>query len=417
MSTITAPLEAAAAPAAEGVRVEAGYIPAIEGLRGIAVLWVVLFHYVVVREGRFDDPAIAAFTAVKPLDVLAHNGYLGVDLFFIITGFLLTLPWFLRDARGESSPSLREFYARRFWRIAPAYYVQLAVFFLVVLPILKGIAYWRSDLYVVVFNAVAHSVFLQNTTPLTSGSLNINGALWSLTAEAQYYVLLPLVAPLFLRAPRASLVAAIAIAVAWQMGARHGFDGIIRFQLALGAPWPWTEAMIRQLLLTQLPSYFAHFAIGILAGRAWVRWRANPLAPGPRLALQFAAVAGLGVLYVVYGHLGPFLGEITWLVTPFAFGAVFFALAASDTKVAHPILGEGPLRWLGRVSYSAYLYHLLVLALWNAHPPASGWASLPLYLATVFSIAWVSWRFVERPFLRKSSFGSSRPRASPPRAR
>jgi peptidoglycan/LPS O-acetylase OafA/YrhL len=413
MAAIAAPLEARA-PAAEGVRVEAGYIPAIEGLRGIAVLWVVLFHYVVVRDGLFDDPAIAAIAAVRPLNVIVRNGYLGVDLFFLITGFLLTLPWFLRESTGEAAPSLREFYARRFWRIAPAYYVQLVALFLVVLPLLKGIAYWRSDLYVIAANVAVHAVFLQNTTPLTSGSLNINGALWSLTAEAQYYVLLPLLAPLFVRAPRASLAGAIVIAVAWQLGARHGFDPIVRAQLALGSPWPWTESQVRQLLLTQLPSYFAHFALGILAGRAWVRWRNQPLAGSRGYALQAAAVAALALLYLVYGHLGPVFGEVTWLIAPFAFGTVFIALAASDRAVPHAILGQGPLRFLGRVSYSAYLYHLLVLALWNAFLPPLGWASLPLYLATVFSIAWISWRYVESPFLKARIRPSI---ASPPRAR
>jgi peptidoglycan/LPS O-acetylase OafA/YrhL len=113
-----------------------------------------------------------------------------------------------------------------------------------------------------------------------------------------------------------------------------------------------------------------------------------------------SALALLG-LYIVYGHLGPVLGDATWIVVPLAFGLVFFALAANDRARPHPILGHGPLAFLGRVSYSAYLYHLPVLALWNAFIPASGWISLPLYLATVGAIAWVSWRYVERPFLRR----------------
>lgn len=402
MATIAQPIEAASS-ATEGVRAEAGYIPAIEGLRGLAVLWVTIFHYVVVREAKFDDPAIAAMSSVKPIDVLVHNGYLGVDLFFFITGFLLTLPWFLRDSRGESAPGLRDFYARRFWRIAPAYYVQLAVFFLIVLPMLKGITYWRSDLYVLALNGAVHAIFMQNSTPITSGSFGVNGALWSLTAEAQYYVLLPLIAPLFIRAPRASLVGAIAIAVAWQYGTKYGLDSIVHAEMWLGRRWSWSESTVRHLLLTQLPSYFAHFALGILAGRAWVRWRTQPLAPRRRLALQVAAAVMLALLYVVYGHLGPVLGEITWLVTPLAFGTAFFALAASDRPVPHPILGRGPLRWLGRVSYSAYLYHLLVLGLWNEFLPDLGWMSFPLFLAAVFSIAWISWRYVEAPFLRISA--------------
>jgi peptidoglycan/LPS O-acetylase OafA/YrhL len=381
--------------------VEAGYVPAIEGLRGVAVLWVVLFHYFVVRDGRFDDPAIAAIEAVRPLNILVRNGYLGVDLFFLISGFLLTLPWFVRAARGAPPPSTREFYARRFWRIAPAYYVQLFVLFAVVLPLLKGIAYWRADLYVIAANVVAHACFVHNTTPLTSSSLNINGALWTLAVEAQYYALVPLAALAFLRSPRIALALAFATAIAWQLGARHGLHALVAFERWLGTPWGWSEAVVRQLLLTQLPSYLAHFALGILAGRAWLRWRERPLAAGQRHALLAATLAALALLYVVYGHLGPILGDITWLVVPLAFGLAFFTLAASDRIVAHPFLGRGPLAFLGRVSYSAYLYHLLVLALWNAYMPTLGWLSLPLFLAVVVTIAWISWRWVERPFLRR----------------
>ena len=384
---------------AQGVREEAGYVPAIEGLRGVAVLWVILFHYVVVRDGRFDDPAIAAIEAVRPLNIIVRNGYLGVDLFFLISGFLLTLPWFVRAARGAPPPSTREFYARRFRRIAPAYYVQLVVLFAVVLPLLKGIAYWRSDLYVIAANVVAHAAFVHNTTPLTSSSLNINGALWTLAVEAQYYALVPLAALAFLRSPRITVVLAFATAIAWQLGARHGLHSLVAFERWLGTPWGWSEAIVRQLLLTQLPSYLGHFALGILAGRAWLRWREQPLSAGKRRTLLAATVAALALLYVVYGYLGPIAGDVTWLVVPVAFGLAFFTLAASDRAVPHPVLGRGPLAFVGRISYSAYLYHLLVLALWNAYMPPLGWLSMPLFVGVVMAIAWISWRYVERPFL------------------
>ncbi|MCW5777843.1 MAG: acyltransferase family protein, partial [Phycisphaeraceae bacterium] len=80
-----------AAPAVESVRAEVGDVPAIEGMRGIAVLWVMVFHYVVVRDGKFDDAFVAFLKDWPALDAFARNGYLGVDLFFLITGFLLTL--------------------------------------------------------------------------------------------------------------------------------------------------------------------------------------------------------------------------------------------------------------------------------------------------------------------------------------
>jgi peptidoglycan/LPS O-acetylase OafA/YrhL len=399
MAAIAAPL--IVTRATEGVRVEAGYLPAIEGLRGIAVLWVMLFHYVVMIEGKLADPFIAAIGDIKPLDVLARNGYLGVELFFLITGFLLTLPWFLRAAHGEPPPSIREFYVRRFWRIAPAYYVQLAVLFFFVLPLLKGIGYWRNDLYVLTFNVVAHLSFLHNTTPLSSGSLAMNGALWTLTAEAQYYLLVPLVAPLFLRWPRSTLVVALFLAALWRQGAAHGLDTIVALHMSFGRIWSWSEATIRQLLVTQIPSYFGHFATGVLAGKAWVGWRAQPPDRALRLALYAAAVVGLALLYAVHGHLGPIFGDVTGFVPAFALGALFFAIAAEPRGARHPVLGCRPLLFTGRISYSMYLYHWIVLLLWTRYMPPIGWLSFPLYVATVFAIGWVSWRYVEVPFLRK----------------
>jgi peptidoglycan/LPS O-acetylase OafA/YrhL len=392
---IAAGVEAGAGAAS---RARAGDIAEIEGLRGVAMIWVVIFHYVVVRDRAFADPWIEAISSIAPLNILARNGYLGVDLFFLISGFLLTLPWFLRAAGGGPAPSIAPYYARRFWRIAPAYYVQLVVLFALVLPLLKGITYWRSDLYVLAANGLAHGLFVHNTTPLTSGSLGINGALWTLAVEAQYYLLVPFLAPLFQRAPLASLAGAFAVAIAWQYGARHGLDAIVALQVALGTPWGWSEAVVRQLLLTQLPSYAAHFALGILAGRAWVAWRLQPPGPRVRRTIRGAAVAALLALYVVYGHLGPVLGDASWIVSPLAFGAAFFALAARPRN-SGSIVGSAPLRFLGRISYSAYLYHLLLLALWNAFAPRTlGWASFPLFLAAVLSLAWISWRYIEERF-------------------
>ena len=99
--------------AREGVRTEVGFIAPIEGLRGVAVLWVVAFHWWILRAGRFDDPWLSGAAAIPGLEVLAKNGYLGVDLFFLITGFLLTLPWFRHADESRPAPSAPEFYRRR----------------------------------------------------------------------------------------------------------------------------------------------------------------------------------------------------------------------------------------------------------------------------------------------------------------
>ena len=297
------------------VRERVGYIAPIEGLRGVAVLMVVLFHYVVLREGNFDDPYVGAINQVEALNRAVHHGYLGVDLFFVISGFLLALPWFLEARAGRPAPPARAFYVRRVRRIVPAYYVQLAALFAIVLPLLHGWTYWRSDLYVYALNGVAHALFVHNLFPLTSASMGVNGALWTLAVEAQFYLLLPLVAPLFVRRPVAMLFASLALALAWRFSVSSDF------------------------LRAQLPAYLGHFALGIVLGRAWLD---RPARGGFRF------------------------------------------------------LARGPLAFAGRVSYSAYLYHLPLLMLWNRYAAVPPALSLPLYLAAVLVVAWMSWRWIEQ---------------------
>ncbi len=200
----------------EGVRAEVGNIESIEGLRGVAVILVVLFHYLVVRTPAAADPWNAFVSRHHALAVIVGNGYLGVDLFFLITGFLLILPWARHAYHGKPPPSAKDFYIRRIRRIVPAYYVQLAVLLGVVMPILHGIDYWKRDIEFIGYNAVAHLLFLHYTTPISSASMSANGPLWTLALEAQYYVLLPLFAGRFVRAPLRWGLGLVAAAIAWR---------------------------------------------------------------------------------------------------------------------------------------------------------------------------------------------------------
>jgi peptidoglycan/LPS O-acetylase OafA/YrhL len=388
-----------------GVRDEVGNIAPIEGLRGVAVLWVVAFHYVVVRSAAFAaDPWLALVASSPAAEVIVRNGYLGVDLFFLITGFLLTLPWLRHADAGLPAPAAREFYIRRAHRILPAYYVQLVFLFLVCVPLLRGLAYWKSDLAYYLVNFGAHVTMLHYTTPVTSASLSLNGALWTLALEAQYYLLLPLLAPWIVRAPWRSALAMLAVAVAWHWLARHDLAALVGLEMAIGAPWSLPEATIRHLIETQLPAYLGHFAAGILAGRAWLRWRDR--APGAAASAGWlaAAVAGLFVLYRMHAPGGVWLGDFNWVLIPLSMGTVMLALVSSGIAIARPLLANAPLAFVGRISYSVYLYHLPMLLLWNKFAPQDlGRLSLPIYLAIVLAVAWASWRYVEVPNMRRRS--------------
>jgi peptidoglycan/LPS O-acetylase OafA/YrhL len=399
-ATASAPAAPAVPAAREGVRVEIGSIAGIEGMRGIAVGWVVLFHWLVLREGKHADALIDLAKSSVATELVMRSGYLGVDLFFLITGFLLVLPWLKHAADGRRAPSAREFYRRRVLRIVPAYYVQLAFLFLVVLPLVQGFAYWRKDAYVLAGNLLAHLGFLHYLTPLTSASLNLNGALWTLTLEAQYYLLLPLLAPLFARRPWATAGAMAAVALLWHERSAHGMQGLVDAYVWLGRMWSLTESSGRHFLATQFPGYLAHFAAGMLAGRAWLVLRDTP-APRARAWISSLVVVVAPVMLGASLHHGSrVLGEFTWLLTPLLMGLALWASVSWRLGWALRALGVAPLAFLGRISYSLYLYHLPMLILFNLYlPDAPPLLAFPLYLALLLPLAWASYRYVELPFM------------------
>jgi peptidoglycan/LPS O-acetylase OafA/YrhL len=384
--------------ASGSVRAEVGNLPALDGLRGVAVLWVIVFHAYVLRKS-LGDPWVGLAASSPHLEPVIGAGYLGVDLFFLISGFLLALPWFVHGMRGQPAPSAREFYRRRVRRIVPAYYAQLALLFAIVVPLLRGWDYWRSDLYVYLYNLVAHATFLHNTTPLSSGSMGVNGALWTLAVEVQFYLIVPLVAPLFVRWPYRALGVSFALAIAWRFATRDGLDPLVAFEMALGRPWAWPEESVRYLLLHQLPSYCGHFALGMVLGRAWLLWRGHERTRVARWALDAGLVLAFALLYRAIAIDGGFAGDFTWTLVTLCLGFMLLWVALDGR--AEKLLARGPLAFAGRVSYSAYLLHLPVLYVWNREAAAlSPWLSLPLYLAATFALSWLSWRFVEQPFLR-----------------
>ena len=406
MATATETFESIGARPAEGVRAALGHIPAIEGLRGVAVLWVVLFHFCVVRSTGARDPWIAFVDSVQPLAIVIRNGYLGVDLFFLITGFLLALPWFRNAALGLPPPSATGFYERRIRRIVPAYYVQLAFLFFVFVPLLRGFDYLRHDSGFLLYNLGAHLTFLHYTTPISSASLSINGPLWTLALEAQYYLLLPFLAPLFVRAPWRSALALVVIATAWRWLAWHDMGPLVRAQMSLGIWWSVPESTIRAFIASQLPGYLAHFALGILAGRAWLAWYPGPGDVRRHALAGGAAIASLGTLYWLYTGGGAIVGELAGLASTVAMGTAMAALVSTGLPAGQWLLANGPLQLVGRVSYSAYLYHLPLLMVANEFfPVANDWEVFPLYLGTVLGVSWLSYRYVELPFMKASKRG------------
>lgn len=370
-------------------------VPAIDGLRGVAALLVLLFHCWVYTDAPLGGGALRAFVAA---------GGLGVDFFFVISGFVLFLPV---ARHGGRFGSVRAYLVRRTARIVPAYYVSLFVQALLVRPLTGFASPLATPGGWLVF--VAHLLFLQHELPTSLARVagypghvvgfGVNGVVWSLSIEALFYVALPLVAARFFRRPLLGLALAVAGSVAWRA---------LAWQAA-----PAALAATPPRLLEQFPAFLAHFAFGmsgaLLYVRAWRRGTARR-APGTITAvLQITALAVLVAVMVEHGGAlvrAPGIihaRQLTALGPALAF-AVLLTLAAAAPGGPLRVLAHPASRWLGDVSYGVFLWHMpLILA---ARPlavragdesTASYLVLCALVLPASLLLGWLSRRFVEQP--------------------
>jgi len=361
--------------------VPADYFAGLTGLRGIAAGWVVAFHLWLAS----GSPRLA----FGPIDVTAlfSTGYLGVDLFFVLSGFLLGLP-FMRWALGERPfPGLGRFWKRRALRVLPAFYAQLFVLMVLALVGVGTFPPWQHIL------AYLSMEFVYFGIPLW------NGVWWTLPAEWNFYLVLPLLGFALGRA-RWSLIMALLVVSAITVR-------ILCWHLLYDGVWEW---FLAYPLILQTPARIDEFALGVVAaglhlrrGRCAASWRERAmlfLGLGG-VALLMGGLDGRGDIFVradaplifVYATLAGMALALVVLAT------------ASSLPLACRLFGGRVLAFLGTVSYSLYLWHNPLIGwldtLWPGLP--SGMAGLGLRALVVIPasliVAWVSYRLVERPFL------------------
>lgn len=359
-----------------------GHLPALDGLRGIAVLLVIVHH-----------AALPSAELAHPVaHELLHMGFAGVDLFFVLSGFLIT--GILIDARGGDG-TYRAFYGRRLLRIAPAYYLFLAITWLV-LPLFTADPSfapppeYRAD-------GAVHAVYGSNLLFAWSGDVRWRpvGHLWSLSIEEQFYLVWPLlVAALSPRALARLCAGMIAAALA------------LRLALVLGGAPHWT-------IYPLTPARWDALALGALLALGWRGLPGKALIDRHRLAL-YLGLAGLYAVFVVDGGLGK-AGDAMeiWGYSAIALlfaGVLVAALRAAPESRLHRVLTWRWLRAVGALSYAAYLWQIAARYAFRVHvadwlePRAGFWptqlASLAFVLAASLALAWLSRHLIEARFLR-----------------
>jgi peptidoglycan/LPS O-acetylase OafA/YrhL len=366
------------------------YLDALTGVRGFAACWVLLYHAWVAA----GPENLYLFLGNQRIDVtpFLSGGGLGVTVFFVLSGFLLALPFAQASARGQARPRFPEFFRRRALRVLPAYYAQL----LLLIPLLWfGLAPGPAEVANVALHALmAHNFNLHYVA-------TINGPYWSMPTEWNFYLLFPLL--ILCCGPRRW---------PWLLAITLLLVPLYRWTLfQYIAAWPLGE---RVSLIDQLPGRLDQFVFGMLAAHLLVFWRGTPgrraaLARWGDAILALGCLIGLVLLYWMHEHFRRYLaGHWSLYAWNTAFGlatALCILGIAAGGRFGLALFANPVSVWLGVVSYSMYLWHFPVVdalsrQTWIASLPGPHW--LPLTLAAVPPILAVSalwYRYVERPFL------------------
>jgi len=336
------------------------YRPEIDGLRALAVVPVVLFHYRVAGFG---------------------GGFVGVDVFFVISGYLITS--LIQGEMERGSFSLARFYERRVRRIFPALFAMLAavslaalVFFFPVDLVRYARALFATALFAANFEFWREAGYfdaLANQKPLLH--------LWSIAVEEQFYLLFPALLLLLRGTSPKRRIAAISC---------------VFFASFALSDWGVAAAKVATFYL--LPARAWELMLGALLGL-----NAVPAIKSPFLSDALAALGLLLIASAVFTFTPqmPFPGP--WALAPCLGAALVVHAARPECTATGRLLAARPLVFVGLISYSLYLWHwpVFVFATYIAFREPTGAASAAL-IALSFLLAVLSWRYVEQPFRRPS---------------
>jgi len=350
-------------------------VRALDGVRGLAILLVMIHHFTLIPAGPAVDNALHA---------VSRLGWTGVDLFFVLSGYLITsiLVEYKGDARYFSA-----FYARRVLRILPLYYAVLALVLVILPPLIDvGKVHGSSIWYWLHASNIRFALFGFNHR-------NLNIA-WSLAIEEQFYLFWPLVVHLV---PREKMARVSLGFFAASVLCRFGFE-------LAGASWITTyvstpcrlDGLALGAFLACLPQEKLRLsrrpATRVLLGAATVTLAVIALGRSLAMESRFAPTVGFAALAVLWGSV---------------------LVLALSTPLVNRLFSWRGLVVLGKYSYALYLFHPTVADLVKTH--LFGVAVWPrvgpsLLLGQVLfhaiaggitlSLAWISWRVLEDPILR-----------------
>ena len=359
------------------------YFPLIDLLRASAALLVIVYHVIMVGEW-------SSFPIEGWWFLLFRVGWIGVDLFFVISGFVIALTA-LTAYNRSGRLFMPEYFKRRWLRIAPLYFCTLLIYLFLVDPTLLMLGYKTAILHI-----GSHLFFVHNLLPTTHGS--INGPNWSVALEMQFYVMIALLTPWLSRIQPIRLILLFT-----------GIAIVYRYCTTLLLP-PGTASTLSQhvyssLLPGTLDAFGAGILLAILITRAKYTKAAGFLSPSWRNAALWCGIS-MVVIYptwTIYWSVSDYWGSTLMISLWKTALALSFTsvLALSMTLPIRRLTLLQPALYLGRISYGLYLWHMPVLytLLQFDWPDKRKLLVMTLICTVILSAA--SWHFFEKLFLKE----------------
>lgn len=372
-----------------------------DGLRALAVIYVFIYHMGYAAAPPFGH-------SVRIADVLmAFNP---VDMFFILSGFLLAGPFlrsYLHD--GRDFPLVSGYAAARAYRCFPVYYVGLTIISLYL---------WFAHQPPTVWDVVSHALFIEDFSPSTAQTLS--GPLWTLAVDVQFYIALPILFWFLYKYTRAqSRQRRIAI-LCWTLAAMTVASVAYRYIVQVTVdPETWEQQIV---YLHQLPGMSCVLAAGIGA-RAFLETATAELRRR-LLGSPWLLIAGALALHPIdwafdvhYDRMmalrigkfgiGTALFSISDFIAAIACVLVVLALAGSPANPISRLLSSRFFAFASTLSFAFYIFHETVLQAFTGRTPHPSWTlfavSTALSLAVLVPLCYLEYRFVETPFLKIKS--------------